>query len=150
MQRLILILAALTVAIPAVVAAQDSFRDVEYVSGRAGMDRKMKGTLVIDDSMITLRDKSNGASLITIPISIVSEASASEGVNSGSMGRKLLLGVFAAHEEEFVTISTVTATDAEAIVLKVKRNESLGIVAKVHFRVRKRAVPDSATVASHS
>jgi hypothetical protein len=49
-----------------------------------------------------------------------------------------------------VTISTSNATEAEAIVLKVKRNESSGIVAKVQFRVRKRAVPDSAAVASHS
>jgi len=62
MQRLILILAALTLVTPPVVAAQDSFRDVEYISGRVGMDRKMKGTLVIDDSATNHRESSRRCS----------------------------------------------------------------------------------------
>jgi hypothetical protein len=135
MERLALILAAVLVAAPSVVGAQDSYRDVECVSGRTGFDTKMKGTLVIDDSMIALRDKSSEAVLISIPISTVKQVSASNAVNGGSVGRKLLLGVFASHNEELVTISAENTTDAEAIVLKVKSNTSAGISARIQCRL---------------
>jgi hypothetical protein len=76
-------------------------------------------------------------------MSTVMQVAASNEVNGGSVGRKLLLGIFASHDEEFVTISTEDATDAEAVVFKVKKKTSAAIVAKIQFRLKKLAAPDS-------
>jgi hypothetical protein len=55
----------------------------------------------------------------------------------------MLLGVFASHDEEFVTISTENASDAEAIIFKVQHNTSAGIVAKVYYRLKRYMATDS-------
>jgi len=135
--KLAIILAAFSFATSEVASTQNVYRDAEYISGKTGLDKKIKGTLVIDDSMIALQDKSNNMVVLSIPISTVKQISASIGVNGGSIGRKLLLGVFASHDEEFVTIFTESATDAEAIIFKVPHNTSAGIVAKIHSRLKR-------------
>ena len=143
MKHFVTILAAFSFATSAVASAQDVYRDVEYISGKAGVEKKMKGTLVIDDSTITLQDRSSHSVMLSLSMSTIREISASNEVNTGSIGRKLLLGVFASHEEEFVTITTETATDAEGIVFKVGHKASAGVVAKIHYRLKRYMAKDS-------
>jgi len=141
--RLAIVLAAFSFATSAVASTQNVYRDAEYISGKTGLDKKMKGTLVIDDSVIALEDKSNDMVLLSVPISTVKQISASIEVNGGSVWRKLLLGVFASHDEEFVTIFTENATGAEAIIFKVPNNASVGIVTKVYYRLKRYMATDS-------
>ena len=140
--KLAILIAAFSFATPAFASTQNVYRDAEYFSGTRGLEKKIKGTLIIDDSLIALEDKSTHMVLLSIPLSTVKGVSASIGVNGGSFGRKILLGVFASHDEEFVTIFTENASDAEVITFKVQHNTSAGIVAKVYFRL-KRYMADS-------
>jgi len=69
--KLAIVLAAFSFATSAVASTQNVYRDAEYISGKTGLDKKMKGTLVIDDSVIALEDKSNDMVLLSVPISTV-------------------------------------------------------------------------------
>src|SRR6266566_1106245 len=97
---------AAIVALPVGVWAQEVFPDVEYIQGRTGFPE-------------TIKDVTN--SLQTDP---------------GSVGRKLMLGMFASKREEFLYLNTETSERAEAIVFKChKKNSSPDMMAKIKFQI---------------
>jgi hypothetical protein len=140
---LVLSLVALSLFTPVVAGAQETVSEVQYISVLHGFDKKRKGSLVIDESTISLQEKSKGRILLTIATAIVRQVDFRNGVNGGSAGRETLLGVFASHDEEFVTLITEDGARAEGIVFKMKQNTSAGIVAKCQYRIRARMARDS-------
>jgi hypothetical protein len=116
------------------LSATDTFK-AEYVSGKSGFEKKIKGELVIGDQAITMMD---GKKVIfTIPLVTVMKASDTVENNSGGYGRKLMFGNFSNRSEGFVSVSTETADAAEAVVFKVDQKAPAGIVAKIEFAAKK-------------
>jgi hypothetical protein len=89
---LAIIIAAFSCATPALASTQIVYRDAAYISGRRSLEKKIKGTLIIDDSLIALEDKSKQMVLLSIPLSTVKGSSASIGVNGGSVGQRCSSG----------------------------------------------------------
>jgi hypothetical protein len=127
-------LGALLAAAPSVRG--QSYADTEYVSGKAGYEKKAKGTLVIEESELRFQDK-NGALVFTIPMSSVLNATDSREHNEGSFGRKMALGIFASKSEEFLTVKTETTDSAEAVVFKCKKKTAPGMAAKISHHARR-------------
>jgi len=116
--------------------ADETFPDVQYVSGKAGFNEKIKGTLAWGATELQFTDK-NAKVVFAIPLADITEASNSVEQNPGSTGAKIMLGIFASKKEEFVYITTETSTAAEALVFKVKNKTSPAIVAKLKFQLKK-------------
>ncbi len=127
--------AALSI-VPAAAAAQEMFPNVEYIAGRAGLEDKKKGTLLIGEAELKLVDK-KGSSILVIPLATVTEVSNSTERKDAGLIKKAAFGIFAgSKKEDFVVVSTQTATDAEGIVFKVyEKNMAPGLVAKLKFRL---------------
>jgi hypothetical protein len=123
-------------AFAAPALAQETFSDMEYISGHAGLSDKVKGRLEVGDSAIRFLDK-HDREVFSIPIATITEVTNSVEENVGSTGRKLLLGAFASRSEEFLYITTESDAGAEGLVFKCKRKTSPGIVAKIKFQVKR-------------
>jgi hypothetical protein len=123
------------------VNGEDLFPDVEYVSGKSGFNEKIKGSLVVSDSAVAFRDK-KGQSVFSIPALEVVGASQSRERDEGSFGRKMALGIFASKTEEFLRVETKSASGAEVIVFKTKKERSPGMAAKINF-IRDAAKPEA-------
>jgi hypothetical protein len=120
----------LALAVPA--AAQDRFEGVEYISGRAGMAKKVKGQLTIDEHAVSFGD-SKGKPLFSIPMAEIDKAEAGAQHEEGSFGRKMALGIFAGKNVEYLQLQTHNATSAEGLVFKVKKQTGAGMAAKVNY-----------------
>jgi hypothetical protein len=110
------------------ILGEDSFPDVEYVSGKGGFARAIKGSLAVTASEVTFKD-SKGHAVFAIPVSQLVEASHSREREEGSFGRKMALGIFASHTDEFLRVETKSSDTAEVIVFKTKKEKSPGMVA---------------------
>ena len=135
------VLAAVTVLSALPLLAGDTFPDIEYVTGKAGYNEKVKGFLLVDEKEVRFNDK-KGSNIFTIPMEQVIEASRSREHEEGSFGRKMALGVFASKNAEYLRIETKSADTAEVIVFKTKKEKSPGIAAKINFqRDARRSAP---------
>src|SRR5262245_20787305 len=114
--------------------AGEAFKDTEYISGHTGFAKKLKGTLVIEESAVQLVGN-DGRLLLEIPITQIVKATDSHEQNSGSFGRKMALGLVASKNEEFLTVETRSAENAEEVVFKTTQKTAAGIAAKINFHV---------------
>jgi len=128
------LMAGLLLSLPAL--AQDSFKDVEYITGKEGFEKKIKGVLWLDDEEIRFTDK-KGKAVFTIPLAAVTEVEASSEREEGSFGRKLALGIFASKNQEYLYIDTETEETAEVVVFKCKKKTAGGTAAKINFQLEK-------------
>lgn len=112
--------------------AGDSYPEVEYLSGKAGFAKKVKGQLTIDEKAVTFGDE-KGRALFSIPIAEIDKSDSATQREEGSFGRKMALGVFASHTDEFLTIETHNTAGAEGLVFKVKKKTGAGMAAKINF-----------------
>ena len=120
-------------ALPAL--AQESFKS-EYISGKAGMDKQLKGILVITETEIRFTDD-KGATLITVPMNTLTEAKATREHESGSVGRKLMLGGFASKNQEYLELDFKTDKEAGAYVFKTEKKQSAQLAEKIKFYMEK-------------
>jgi len=122
--------------------AADTFPDVEYFTGKAGFNQKVKGFLVVDDKEVRFNDK-KGSNIFVIPLENVVEATRSREHEEGSFGRKMALGIFASKNAEYLRIETKSPQGAEVLVFKTKKEQSPGIAAKINFQrdAKKAAAP---------
>jgi hypothetical protein len=139
--------AALALAAGAVLSAlplwaADTFPEIEYVTGKAGFNQKVKGFLMVDEKEVRFNDK-KGANIFVIPIENVVEATRSREHEEGSFGRKMALGIFASKSAEYLRVETKSAEGAEVLVFKTKKEKSPGIAAKINFQrdAKKSAAP---------
>jgi hypothetical protein len=140
--RAVFALAAASVLSALPLLAGDTFPEIEYVTGKAGLNQKVKGFLMVDDKELRFNDK-KGANIFTIPIENIVEASRSREREEGSFGRKMALGVFASKNAEYLRVETKSAEGAEVLVFKTKKEQSPGIAAKINFQrdAKKAAAP---------
>ena len=119
-------------AIPAHPAlGQDRIPKVEYQAGHAGMEKKVKGSLVISDDEVQFLDE-KGNTRITMPLTSITGVSSS------------------VDKEELVRVAYEAVETAESVILKTQKNVSAGAVAKIQFHMKKSWVavaPDSTAVA---
>ena len=126
---------AVTVALPVGLWAQDVFPDVEYIQGRTGFPEKIKGKLSIQETGLTFSTK-HDSTVFTVPLATIKDVTNSLQTDPGSVGRKLMLGMFASKREEFLYLNTETPDRAEAIVFKChKKNSSPDMMAKIKFQM---------------
>ena len=126
-----LIVACAPLLASAAIAA-DSFKDVQYVSGKAGFNKKVWGVLTVDEKAVSFADES-GKPLFSIPVVDIDKSNAGTQREEGSFGRKMALGIFASHTDEYLQIDSHTANGAEGVVFKVKKNTGAGMATKVNF-----------------
>jgi hypothetical protein len=81
--------------------AADSFKDVQYVSGKAGFGKKVWGVLTVDEKAVSFSDE-RGKALFSIPIAEIDKSAAGTQQEEGSFGRKMALGIFASHTDEYL------------------------------------------------
>jgi hypothetical protein len=112
------------------------YPETQYVSGKEGFTRSIKGQLVIDEHEIAFR-QNDGTAVFAISMKSVLAVSNRVETDPGSVGRKALLGVFATRREEFLTVSAHGPNGTETIVFKAKRKTSDGMVGKVQFYQRR-------------
>ena len=119
-------------AIPAHQAlGQDRIPKVEYQAGHAGMEKKVKGSLMISDDEVQFLDE-KGNTRITMPLTSITAVSSS------------------VDKEELVTVAYEAVQTAEGVIFKTQKNVSAGAVAKIQFHMKQSWVavaPDSAAVA---
>jgi hypothetical protein len=142
-----LVLVACTLLLAGFAAAADSFREVEYISGKAGFAKKVKGQLTIDEKEVSFTDQ-KGKTLFSIPVAEIDKAEAGTQREEGSFGRKMALGIFASKTEEYLHIESHNDAGAEAVVFKVKKKTGPGMAAKVMFwagKAKASAAPAAAT-----
>ena len=125
-------LGAALVSLLAAGGAADSFRDVQYVSGKAGFAKKVSGMLTIDEQTVTFVDE-KGKPLFSVPMVEIDKSNAGTQREEGSFGRKMALGVFASHTDEYLRIETHNASAAEGLVFKVKKNTGAGMATKINY-----------------
>jgi hypothetical protein len=128
--RLIVAAVGLLGITPASGWAQTVYQDVEYVRGRESLPDKIKGQLVINDSSIVFARK-NGEEVISIPVDQIRAVSNSYQTDPGSFGRKLLFGIFASRNEEYLFLTAETPERAEVLIFKTKKNLSPEMVVKI-------------------
>lgn len=122
---------------PLALTAQESFKDVEYVSGKDGHAKKQKGVLTIGSEDITFSD-AKGVLIFAIPLATVTDVSNEALVTDASVGSKMLFGSFAgSRKQEFVRVTAESDSTAEGIEFKVKQGTSANVVAKIRFAVKK-------------
>jgi len=114
--------------------AADVFK-AEYVSGKAGFEKKIKGELMVDAQALTFKD--GDKIIFTVPMTEVTKASNAVENNTGGLGRKVMFGSLSNRSEGFVYVSTENADAAEALVFKVDQKAPAGIVAKIEFAMKK-------------
>jgi opacity protein-like surface antigen len=120
------------VALAAAGLAADSFPEVEYLSGKAGFAKKAKGQLTVDEKAVSFADQ-KGKPLFSIPMAEIDKSDSGTQREEGSFGRKMALGIFASHTDEFLTIQTHNTAGAEGLVFKVKKKTGAGMAAKINF-----------------
>jgi len=147
MRRFVLLVGLLPLG--PLAAAQEIFKDVEYISGHTGMNEKMKGMLTIGDNDVQFVDQ-NGTPVFKIPLEGITDINNQTDIRDASLGKKMLLGSLAgSRKQEFVNISYETKDMAEGVVFKVKQGSSTGIVAKIRFAAkRKKVEPPAAAPAT--
>jgi hypothetical protein len=137
-KRLIVLVMATMLWPGAVAWSQEVFPDVQYISGRAALPVKIKGSLVLSGSELRFNND-KGESMMVMPFSMIKNVTNSVEQNPGSTGAKIMLGVFASRKEEFLYVNTETTEAAEALVFKVKNKTSPGMIAKIQFQMKKAA-----------
>ena len=123
-----IVLAAIT-AHPAL--GQDRIPKVEYQAGHAGMEKKVKGSLVISNDEVQFRDEKD-STRITMPMTSITGVSSS------------------VDKKELVRVAYEAVDTAEGVIFKIQKNVSAGAVAKIQFHMKKSwvAVAPDSTVAS--
>ena len=118
-------------ALPAHPAlGQDRIPKVEYQAGHAGMEKKVKGSLVISNDEVQFRDEKD-STRITMPMTSITGVSAR------------------VDQEGLVRVAYEAVDTAEGVLFKTQKNVSAGAVAKIQFHMRKSGVavaPDSSAV----
>lgn len=135
MRTLISLLATVCVFGSAGLPAQDAF-NVEYVCGKSGFKNKVKGQLVVTDTLVSLVG-ANGSPVFAIPSDLVGDA-------FSNAGGQMLLG-FCTNKGEVAYVYTEASGKAEAIAFKTEKGMSQRIVARIHSMKRPAPVarPDS-------
>ena len=125
-------IAIILAALPAHPAlGQDRIPKVEYQAGHAGMEKKVKGSLVISDDEVQFLDE-KGNTRITMPLTSITGVSSS------------------VDKEELVRVAYEAVETAEGVIFKTQKNVSAGAVAKIQFHMKKSWVavaPESTAVA---
>ncbi len=137
--------AACAVLLAGTALAADSFNDVQYVSGKAGLNKKVSGVLAIDETAVSFSDE-HGQPLFSIPMAEIDKSDSGTQREEGSFGRKLALGIFASHTDEYLQIETHNTTGAEGLVFKVKKKTGAGMAAKINYwsaKAKALAAPDA-------
>jgi len=80
--------------------------------------------------------RKNGEEVISIPVGQIRDVSNSYQADPGSFGRKLLFGIFASRNEEYLFLSAETPERAEVLIFKTKRNLSPEMVVKIWRSVK--------------
>lgn len=142
--RSIAVVIASALLAPALTHAQEKlFAPVEYVSS----DVKWKcgnqclTTLVLEDGalMLTERKKKNARIIISVPIATVVKVTNridTNGPNAAAVAAFGIWGLASRRHDEYVSITSETATHTENFIVKVEKNTSDGIVAKIDFAAR--------------
>lgn len=134
MKVMALVMGGLFLASPALCG--DSFPGTEYVSGKDGLQNKVKGSLVIEENEVRFL-AGNGGVVFSIPMTSVVKAADSKEREEGSFGRKAALGIFASKTEEFLQVETQSDQGAEAVIFKCKKKTAPGMAAKINFYASK-------------
>ena len=127
-------IAIILAALPAHPAlGQDRIPKVEYQAGHVGMEKKVKGSLVISDDEVQFLDE-KGNTRITMPMTSIT------GVSSR------------VDQEGLVRVAYEAVDTAEGVTFKTQKNVSAGAVAKIQSHMKQlwvAVVPDStaATIA---
>jgi hypothetical protein len=136
-QMFMSMLTMLCLAPAAALHAQEMFPDAEYVAGKDGFADKAKGTLILGTEELRFVNK-DGNLIFAIPVASITEVTQDVQVRDASVGKKLLFGGLAgSRKQEFVQITSESATTAEGIVFKVKQGTSVNVVAKIKFAVKR-------------
>jgi hypothetical protein len=125
-------IAIILAALPAHPAlGQDRIPKVEYQAGHAGMEKKLKGSLVISDDEVQFLDEKDSTRII-MPLTSITGVSSS------------------VEKEGLVTVAYEAVDTAEGVLFKTQKNASAGAVAKIQFHMRKLwvAVAPDSTAAS--
>jgi hypothetical protein len=132
-----IVLAVLCLGTAAHLRAQEMFPDVEYIAGKDGFAEKAKGTLVLGAEELRFVNK-DGNLIFAVPVASITEVTQDVQVRDASVGKKLLFGGLAgSRKQEFVQVTSESATTAEGIVFKVKQGTSVNVVAKIKFAVKR-------------
>jgi hypothetical protein len=121
-------IAIILAALPAHPAlGQDRIPKVEYQAGHVGMEKKVKGSLVISNDEVQFLDEKDSTRFI-MPLTSIT-------------------GVSSSVEKEGLVRVTYEAVDtAEGVLFKTQKNASAGAVAKIQFHMKQSWVavaPDS-------
>jgi hypothetical protein len=115
-------------ALPAHPAlGQDRIPKVEYQAGHAGMEKKVKGSLVISNDEVQFLDEKD-STRITMPMTSITGVSSS------------------VDKEGLVTVAYEAVDTAEGVLFKTQKDLSAGAVATIQFHMKQSWVtvaPDS-------
>jgi hypothetical protein len=104
---------------------------VEYQAGHAGMEKKLKGSLVISNDEVQFLDEKDSTRII-MPLTSITGVSSS------------------VDKKELVRVAYEAVDTAEGVLFKTQKNASAGAVAKIQSHMRQLWVavaPDSTAVA---
>ena len=128
MRPLPAVIAIILAALPAHPAlGQDRIPKVEYQAGHAGMEKKVKGSLVISNDEVQFLDEKD-STRITMPMTSITGASTS------------------VDQAGLVTVAYEAVDTTEGVIFKTQKKVSAGAVATIQFHMKRLWValaPDS-------
>jgi len=113
----------------ATVRGGESFPETQYVSGKAGLARKIEGTLIIGQREIRFADK-QGRPVFRIRMEDVLRASPTTESREYPLSAKT---------REYVRVEAKSGETTETIVFRTARHRSAALAAKIEF-FREKAV----------
>jgi len=117
--------------------AEDSFDDVEYISGKTGLDKRKKGTLVVSEGKLLLKEK-DGTEIFSLPANQVTSATSHVVTEEGGVATRVFINRNALERVETVNVNFESLTEAGCIILRCKKkNTGPQIAAKVNFAAKK-------------
>jgi hypothetical protein len=117
---------------------QERIIDVEYMAGHTGLDNKTAGHLLLTNDMVLFTKLDDQETpIFSMPLESITEVTNAVDRKEASVGSKIMFGFLAkSRKEELVQISTAGPAGAEGVVFRVRKNQSVGIVAKIRYRMQ--------------
>ncbi len=113
--------------------ADETINNVEYMTGHAGM-KKQKGKISITGTELQFLD--GDKVLFAVPLATITKVNGNRETDNGSPLSNALWG-WSPKTEDFVYVTTESATTAEGLVFRVKRKMAAGVAAKIEFAAKK-------------
>ena len=125
------------------LAAQETFRAIEYVSGTDEIPHGARGNLILSDSTVVFAGGDAGKILV-IPLARITAVTSSADDNTNRLGAMDPFDLFARTDGEFVYLDRAGDAGLQELVFKTGTGKSRAVAAGIRAAMQQCASPGTA------